>query len=29
MDPLVQRMALVQKRSAAEVDDFFRTYASA
>lgn len=29
MDPLVQRMALVQKRSDAEVDDFFRTYASA
>jgi len=28
-DPLVQMMTLVQKRSAAEVDDFFRTYASA
>ena len=29
LDPLVQRMALVQKRSDTEVDDFFRTYASA
>jgi hypothetical protein len=29
LDPLVQMMALVQKRSAAEVDKFFKTYASA
>jgi hypothetical protein len=29
LDPLVQMMALVQKRSAVEVDKFFKTYASA